>query len=121
MDVLSLLDGDIASNCLNWQWISGASRNNKYLFNQDNLNKYSKTNQKNTFIDISYEHIDKVQPPNNFDKLTIFNKQAELPVSDTFTIDNNKPLCVYNYYNLDPAWKSDIDCNRILLFEPSIF
>ncbi len=116
-----LLDGDIASNCLNWQWISGASRNNRYLFNQDNLNKYSKTNQKNTFIDISYEHIDKVQPPKDFDKLTIFNKQAELPVSDTFTLDNDKPLCVYNYYNLDPAWRSDIDCNRILLFEPSIF
>ena len=33
-----LLDGDVASNCLNWQWVSGASRNKKYFFNQDNLN-----------------------------------------------------------------------------------
>jgi len=31
-----LLDGDIASNCLNWQWISGSSRSKKYLFNQEN-------------------------------------------------------------------------------------
>ena len=36
-----LLDGDIASNCLNWQWISGASRNKKYLFNQENLTQAS--------------------------------------------------------------------------------
>ena len=27
-----LLDGDVASNCLNWQWVSGASRNKKYFF-----------------------------------------------------------------------------------------
>ena len=74
-----------------------ASRNNKYLFNQDNLNKYQKQIKKH-FIDISYEIYYKVQPQNNFDRLTIFNKQAE-SASDIFTIDNNKPLCVYNYYN----------------------
>ena len=116
-----LLDGDIASNCLNWQWISGASRNKKYLFNQENLNKYSKTKQRNTFIDISYEHIEKVKMPEHFDKITIFNEEASLPKSDVFALDNNKPLCIYNYYNLDPYWRSENDYNRVLLFEPSIF
>jgi len=116
-----LLDGDIASNCLNWQWISGSSRSKKYLFNQENLNKYSKTNQRNTFIDISYEHLEKVRVPDHFDKIIEFNEKTELPKTEAFSLDNTKPLCIYNYYNIDSNWRSESDCNRVLLFEPSIF
>ena len=116
-----LLDGDVASNCLNWQWVSGASRNKKYFFNQDNLNKYTKSSQRKTFIDIPYEYIDKVKLPDSFDKIIVFDKSTQLPKSDKFQLDSSKPLCIYNYYNLDPNWKTDKDYNRVLLLEPSIF
>ena len=116
-----LLDGDVASNCLNWQWVSGASRNKKYFFNQDNLNKYTKSIQKKTFIDIPYEYIDKVKLPDSYDKIIVFDKSTQLPKSDEFKLDASKPLCIYNYYNLDPNWKTDKDYNRVLLLEPSIF
>ena len=27
---------------------------------------------------------------------------------------------IYNYYNVDPKWKCDLDANRVFLIEPSI-
>ena len=36
-------------------------------------------------------------------------------------IDSNKPVLLYNSYNLDPNWKKEVKANRILLLEPSIF
>jgi deoxyribodipyrimidine photo-lyase len=116
-----LLDGDVGSNALNWQWVSGASRNKKYYFNQENLNKYSRVLQQNTFIDVDYSLLEEIPPPESFTELTDFNLSCNLPNSDDFGLDNSKPLCIYNYYNTDPYWKKNLDCNRILLLEPSIF
>ena len=116
-----LLDGDVGSNALKWQWVSGASRNKKYYFNQENLNKYSRVLQQNTFIDVDYSLLEEIAPPESFTELTDFNLSCNLPNSDDFDLDNSKPLCIYNYYNTDPYWKKTLDCNRILLLEPSIF
>ena len=116
-----LLDGDVGSNALNWQWVSGASRNKKYYFNQENLNKYSRVLQHNTFIDVDYRLLEEINPPESFTELTDFNLSCNLPNSDDFDLDNSKPLCIYNYYNTDLYWKKNLDCNRILLLEPSIF
>ena len=37
-----------------------------------------------------------------------------------FDLDFKKPLLIYNYYNIDPKWKSDLDANRVFLIEPGI-
>ena len=116
-----LIDGDVGSNALNWQWVSGASRNKKYYFNQENLNKYSRVLQQNTFIDVDYSLLEEITTPESFTELTDFNLSCNLPNSDDFDLDNSKPLCIYNYYNTDPYWKKNLDCNRILLLEPSTF
>ena len=34
---------------------------------------------------------------------------------------NTIPSLIYNFYNLDPLWRKDENCNRILLLEPEIF
>ena len=52
-----LLDGDWASNSLSWQWVVGSNANKKYVFNQANLNKYSKTYQSATYIDSDYSNL----------------------------------------------------------------
>ncbi len=36
-----LLDGDIASNALSWQWVAGTFSSKPYFMNQDNIQKYS--------------------------------------------------------------------------------
>ena len=37
-----LLDGDITSNFLSWQWVAGTLNGKPYLFNKNNIEKYSK-------------------------------------------------------------------------------
>jgi deoxyribodipyrimidine photo-lyase len=55
-----LLDGDLASNHLSWQWVAGTGSSKAYLFNADNVAKYAPApwHSPNTGIDISYEAMD---------------------------------------------------------------
>ena len=39
--VAHLLDGDLASNHLSWQWVAGTGSHKPYLFNADNVAKYA--------------------------------------------------------------------------------
>ena len=86
-----LLDGDVGSNALNWQWVSGASRNKKYYFNQENLNKYSRVLQQNTFIDVDYNLLEEINLPEPFTALADFILSCNLPSPDDFDLDNSKP------------------------------
>jgi len=54
-----LLDGDLASNNLSWQWVFGTFSDKVYYFNQDNINKYSPAEFRDhrNLIDKSYEDL----------------------------------------------------------------
>ncbi len=116
-----LLDGDWASNALSWQWVAGSNAGKKYVANQGNINKYWNSNQRNTFLDKPYEDFPLEKIPKNLQETERFEPQTQLPKTENPQIDSAKPTCVYNYYNLDPNWHKDEDCNRILLLEPSTF
>lgn len=58
-----LLDGDLASNTLSWQWIAGTFSDKQYIANQDNLNKYSRSLQHDTWLDVSYETLAHIPTP----------------------------------------------------------
>ena len=58
-----LLDGDWASNALSWQWVAGSNANKKYYANQDNINKYFNSSQKQTFLDVDYEQFSTLAIP----------------------------------------------------------
>ncbi len=55
-----LLDGDVASNHLSWQWVAGTGSSKPYLFNADNVAKYAPAqwHSPGTVIDTSYEALD---------------------------------------------------------------
>ena len=55
-----LLDGDVASNHLSWQWVAGTGSSKPYLFNADNVAKYAPAHwhSPGTVIDASYEELD---------------------------------------------------------------
>ena len=57
-----LLDGDVASNHLSWQWVAGTSSTKPYLFNADNVAKYAPAHwhSPGTVIDTSYEEMDRI-------------------------------------------------------------
>ena len=116
-----LLDADWASNALSWQWVAGSNANKKYVANQDNINKYCFTSQKNTFLDVPYEAFSSLPIPEELKNSPEIKLVTPLPKQTALTLDTNLPSCVYNFYNLDPVWKNDIPANRILLLEPSHF
>ena len=116
-----LLDGDWASNACSWQWVAGANSNKKYYANQQNINKYTYSNQVNTYLDKPYEELEAMEAPVQLLNIQKFNSTQEFPVAAAFEFDPKLPTFIYNYYNLDPLWHKDEPGNRILLIEPVIF
>ena len=117
----NLLDGDVASNHLSWQWVCGSASSKKYYCNQENISRYTGSKQSKSFLNNEYEQLAEMPVPEELKETTVLNLQTVLPKSDALKIDINKPTCVYNSYNLDPFWRKEEDVNRILLLEPSHF
>jgi deoxyribodipyrimidine photo-lyase len=70
--VAHLLDGDIASNHLSWQWVAGTGSAKPYVFNAENVAKYAPEpwHSPGSVVDQSYEALDAIarggplpQPP----------------------------------------------------------
>lgn len=116
-----LLDGDLASNSLSWQWVAATFSSKKYYCNQENINKYSKSYQQNTFLDTSYEKLETIEIPEALREKNNFFAKTELPEIIIPVLNSSRPTLVYNSYNLDPLWHAGEDVNRILLLEPSHF
>ncbi|MEY4428218.1 MAG: hypothetical protein RLZZ182_907 [Pseudomonadota bacterium] len=66
-----LLDGDLASNHLSWQWVAGTGSHKPYLFNAENVARHAPSDwhSPGTVIDTDYEALDawarnaKARPP----------------------------------------------------------
>ncbi|MDJ0831991.1 MAG: FAD-binding domain-containing protein [Gammaproteobacteria bacterium] len=116
-----LLDGDWASNALSWQWVAGSNANKKYFANQGNINKYFYSEQKGSFLDRDYPELVSMSIPAVLRDKLEQSLSCELPVTKPPVLSPQLPTLIYNYYNLDPAWRRDEPANRILLLEPSVF
>ena len=57
-----LLDGDLASNHLSWQWVAGTGSRKPYLFNAENVARYAPPawHSAGSVIDTSYEALDRL-------------------------------------------------------------
>jgi deoxyribodipyrimidine photo-lyase len=57
-----LLDGDLASNHLSWQWVAGTGSSKPYLFNADNVARYAPESwhSPGSVIDTSYDALDRM-------------------------------------------------------------
>jgi len=75
-----LLDGDWGSNALSWQWVSGTFSNKKYIANQENINRYTQTNQRGTYLDVDYESLAIAPVPEDLKAQT--SAEAVLPRGD---------------------------------------
>ncbi len=60
--IAHLLDGDLASNHLSWQWVAGTGSTKPYLFNAENVARYAPKpwHSPGTVIDTSYEALDEI-------------------------------------------------------------
>ena len=139
-----LLDHDPAANFLSWQWVAGTSSSKQYVANQENINKYTNTNQQGGFLDTTYENLPEAVfnalgqlQPQHSQHFTVsqnailevttqqlleqLNMGAHFQKFDLDKLDASLPICVYNSFNLDPVWHAAENMNRILLLEPSHF
>ena len=57
-----LLDGDLASNHLSWQWVAGTGSHKPYLFNAENVERYAPRHwhSRGSVVDATYEELDRV-------------------------------------------------------------
>lgn len=57
-----LLDGDLASNHLSWQWVAGTGSSKPYLFNAENVARYAPApwHSPGSAIDRTYEALDQM-------------------------------------------------------------
>ena len=57
-----LLDGDLASNHLSWQWVAGTGSRKPYLFNAENVARYAPPawHSPGSVLDTSYEALDRL-------------------------------------------------------------
>lgn len=116
-----LLDGDLASNTLSWQWVAGTFSSKKYWFNQDSLNDFSRSEQRGTFLDFSYEVVSAMEVPSVLLDRMETELVTWLPELKKPAFDYSLPLLLFNSYNLDPMWRKEMPANRILVLEPSHF
>jgi len=117
----NLLDGDLASNHLSWQWVAGTFSNRNYVANQENINKYFNSAQRNTFLDVPYEAFNKLEVPDVLIKRHHWKIEINYPESISLQALKEKKTLIYNYYNLDPLWHKGEDVQRVLLIEPDVF
>ncbi len=116
-----LLDGDWASNALSWQWVAGSNSGKKYVANQENINRYTGSTQRRTFLDIPYEDFEQMAIPPVLSDVQALTLRTELPETPAPELKPDLPLLVYHSYHLDPDWHADLEANRVLLLEPELF
>jgi len=60
--VAHLLDGDLASNHLSWQWVAGTGSHKPYLFNAENVARYAPPawHSPGTVVDQPYEALERL-------------------------------------------------------------
>jgi deoxyribodipyrimidine photo-lyase len=79
-----LLDGDLASNHLSWQWVAGTGSRKPYLFNADSVSRYAPAewHSPGSVIDQSYEVLDRIarQP-------LALSSQPDLPAYEASPVD----------------------------------
>jgi deoxyribodipyrimidine photo-lyase len=101
--------------------VAASFSSKKYYCNQENINKYTNTNQTDTFLDNTYEQIASIKVPDSLTLTTSIQLNTILPNTKSPVLDLSKPTLLYNAYNLDPNWRANENVNRVLLLEPSHF
>lgn len=116
-----LLDGDLASNTLSWQWVSGSGAAKPYLADQQNLNHFSDHQQAGTFLDRSPEALLAGPIPEVLRATHELQLPAELPDLPEPELRSERPLLLYHPWALDSSWRAEADADRWLLLEPQLF
>ncbi len=116
-----LLDGDLASNFLSWQWVSGTSASKEYVANQSLINGCSKEQQRDTYLSIPIEQIGIGVIPSVLTPYSPFTATTKYPESDVILNLKGEKVFLYHPWSIDPLWRKNEPGVRILVIEPKWF
>lgn len=113
-----LLDGDLASNTLSWQWIAGTFSHKRYYANQENINKFSKSVQRNTFLDVPYNELPNLPLPESLQDTLQPKLDQMLPGQKLSEMDNlTGAVALRSVWQLDPHWQPTADHHLLFIDE----
>ncbi|MFT7328186.1 MAG: deoxyribodipyrimidine photo-lyase [Crocinitomicaceae bacterium] len=117
-----LLDGDLASNSLSWQWVCGAFSSKQYVAHQELINACSPSDQSQTgtFLDIPRDQLLGMDIPEVLEKNSELELPVFLPESDDIKV-LNKNLVIYHPWCLDPNYRNIEVADKVVIIEPSHF
>lgn len=115
-----LLDGDLASNTLSWQWVAGTNAGKRYVAHQELLNACSGDTQTKTYLDIPREAVGEGPVPQALQVACPFTYSMEYPASHMFSVCDE--VLLYTPWTLDPNWRAGhTKAMKVLLFDPQWF
>jgi len=117
-----LLDGDLASNSLSWQWVCAAFSSKQYVAHQELMNACSPQSQSQlgTFMDMPRENLLDMDIPPELSETMVPELPVFLPQGDDINL-NEKDLVIFHPWNLDPNYHAGEDVQTVLVIEPSHF
>lgn len=115
-----LIDGDLASNMLSWQWVAGTNAGKRYVANQEVINGCSDYKEPHTYLSIPREEVGEGKIPKVLQASTPFLLQTRYPSSDRCD-QTAQTVFLYSPWTLNPDWRIGEEGERILLIEPIWF
>jgi deoxyribodipyrimidine photo-lyase len=113
-----LLDGDLASNTLSWQWAAGTFSHKQYIANQQNLNKFSGSTQTGSWLDCSYELLGELAVPEILCERSQWQRR-ETDLSSVLDVKAVQPIsgevAIHSIWNLDKYWERSIEQHVLFL------
>lgn len=116
-----LIDGDLASNTLSWQWVAGTSVQKQYVANQSLINTCSDVKQHMSYLTMPIEMIGTGAIPPALLTHEPFSFKTEYPVSNNISDVAGKTVFLYHPWSIDPLWRCEEVGERIFLIEPRLF
>jgi deoxyribodipyrimidine photo-lyase len=115
-----LIDGDLASNMLSWQWVAGTNSSKRYVANQTVINSCSDYKESHTYLTLPREEVGVGPVPELLKASVPFSYQMEYPQSEDY---NKAAETVFLYcpWTLNPDWRVGEVCERVLIIEPRWF
>jgi len=107
-----LLDGDLASNTLSWQWVAGTFGSKRYVANQENVNRFSGTDQRGTWLDLPYEALDDLPVPERLRPRAPVALPCPLRGRPVERLEGS--VALRSIWHLDPRWEHSME--RELVF-----
>jgi len=116
-----LIDGDLASNFLSWQWVAGTSVNKRYTVNQALINACSDQQQAHSLLTFDREQMTQLPTPDILLPFEDSQLTTSYPDLDPLVTVSGATVSLYTPWTLDPTWRpADVD-RRILVIDPVWF